>query len=279
MSDISKDVSDLHAANRREREARRKRHEAAVASPFQSAKRWAKWALEPANAIGYALRIAGFKRKRGPVIEAFLAKDGFKGLQIGCGKFPIEGWLNSDFVFPRGFWKPSTDIEKIIDIHIDMTEDLPFPDACLDAIFAEEVIEHVSREAGVFFLEQAARSLRPGGVCRLTTPDAEGLCRVFSGGVEGVSPENWEPFWLNPYWSHDRWLNGNFRYYGHQQIWHWESLRDAALEAGFSRAERVWVHETASGRPELENLERHGMGDPVATDLSRHVRLVVEFFR
>lgn len=279
VSGMSDEVVRLHEANRQERARRRRLLEAHSAAPFQPLRHWLKWAIEPMNAIAHGVRLARLKHKRQGVIAEFLARDEFKGIQLGCGKFPIEGWLNSDFVYPRGFWKPLTEIERNIDIHIDMTEPLPFPDATLDAVFAEEVIEHVSREAGVFFLEQAARCLKPGGVCRLTTPDAEGICRVFSGGVEGVSPENWEPFWLNPYWSDDRWLNGNFRYYGHQQLWHWPSLRDAALDAGFSRAERVWVHETVSGLVEMEHLERHGMGDPVATELSRHVRLVVEFFR
>ncbi len=48
-------------------------------------------------------------------------------------------------------------------------EQLPFPDACFDAIVMNQVIEHVTDQAAV--VKEAARSLRPGGAMYVACPN------------------------------------------------------------------------------------------------------------
>lgn len=244
-----------------------------------AARRWARWAMQPLDAVVHAARIRRNIRDRAQKVAEYLSRPGFKGLQVGCGPFCIPGWQNSDHLFPRPFFRGLTEAERRMDFHIDITAPLPYPDAALDAVFAEEVIEHVDWPDAQAFLAEARRALRPGGVLRLTTPDARGLARVFAGAISEVTPAHFEPFWLNPVWREDLWLNGQFYYYGHRHLWTFETLAEALRAAGFARVERVEALETASGRPELAGLERHGVGNPEIRRLSRHVRLVVEAFR
>ncbi|MCV3272655.1 class I SAM-dependent methyltransferase [Roseobacter sinensis] len=264
------------AENRVRREANRKAAEQSASRGKSHMRRWAKWAIEPLNAAMHALRLARLKAERRKRIAEYLERDGFKGLQVGCGPHINSGWHNSDIFMPRPFFRGFTKQESELDLHVDITEPLPYPDDSLDAIYAEEVLEHVPNPAGRAFLSEAKRVLRPGGVLRLTTPDALGICKVFAGGVPDVDVEHWEPFWLNPYWSREYWLNGQFYLYGHQHLWTFEELSDALGQSGFKKVERVEPMQTNSEMPQLANLERHAVSNPEILRIDAHVRQIVE---
>jgi predicted SAM-dependent methyltransferase len=67
----------------------------------------------------------------------------------------------------------TVDIDPRADAYVDVTSQLPFEDASIDAIFCEEVIEHVDLSLGQDLLRECWRVLVPGGVLRLTTPDLD----------------------------------------------------------------------------------------------------------
>lgn len=276
---LNDDIMAEAARNREIRIRNRIEFESKEKASKSSQRRWSKWALEPINAAVYALMIALQKGKRKKLIKQYLSSPGFKGLHIGCGPFKIDGWQNTDYLYPRQFYRGLSSSEREIDFHLDITEALPYPSNSLDAIFAEEVIEHVSQRDAEEFLKEAVRVLKVGGVLRLTTPDATGICRVFSGNSPGVSVKDFEPFWLNPFWSEDIWLNSNFRYYGHQHIWSYEGLTASLITAGFSRTERVSIHETVSSFSELVNLERHAISNQEIIRISKETRLLIEAFK
>lgn len=54
-------------------------------------------------------------------------------LQLGCGKHPIPGFINTDI---RSF----PGVDKIVDLE----KPLPFPDNSIDYVYARAVIEHVN---------------------------------------------------------------------------------------------------------------------------------------
>ena len=94
-------------------------------------------------------------------------------LNIGCGSRPRPGWVNLDAA--RG---------DQIDIVWDLRRGLPFRDQSCTAIFGEHVIEHIPKDGAEFLLRECHRVLQPGGVVRLSTPDAGKFLRAYVNDKE-----------------------------------------------------------------------------------------------
>jgi SAM-dependent methyltransferase len=69
-----------------------------------------------------------------------------------------------------GHWSDNPGWLLLGEEHQDITGPLYFKTGVADVVFAEHVIEHVSFAAGVHFLQESFRILKPGGVCRITCP-------------------------------------------------------------------------------------------------------------
>jgi predicted SAM-dependent methyltransferase len=81
-------------------------------------------------------------------------------LQIACGPNQLDGWLN-------------TDISLDAPLLFDATQRFPVKDNSIHYIFAEQFIEHISRDKAALFLQESFRALQPDGILRITTPDIE----------------------------------------------------------------------------------------------------------
>jgi predicted SAM-dependent methyltransferase len=105
----------------------------------------------------------------------FLERLGTSGLAInfGAGWRPLEGWVNVDIAAAPG-----------IDVVHDVTEGLPFGTGSAQAILAEHLIEHLTRDAAVDFLSECHRVLATRGVVRLSTPDGGRYVRSYAGDKE-----------------------------------------------------------------------------------------------
>lgn len=211
-----------------------------------------RWGYQPIKHGVPLLRELAARPGRARVIKERLARGGFQGLQIGAGSIQLANWMNSDFVGTPG-----------IDFPLDITQPLPFPDACLDAIYGSEVVEHIERRQVMPFLRESCRVLKPGGVLRLTTPDITAVAQIYLGSHPRVRWEEFGPTWKEAEFTPDYWTNAFFRFWGHQWIWDEPALTSALREAGFSKVERAEPQRTTTGRPELENLEtRYGVPAP-----------------
>ena len=94
-------------------------------------------------------------------------------VNIGCGKNPIEGWINLDVVSYPGvyFW--------------DCRSGLPFSDSAVTAIYSEHFFEHLDAETEArAFVRECLRCLQSQGVMRLVVPDAGAYLRAYSGPWE-----------------------------------------------------------------------------------------------
>ncbi len=145
-------------------------------------------------------------------------------LHLGCGPRVIAGWINIDLAYQptelplEGEATPGTAEEFYA---IDVTRGLPLPDACVEVIFHEDFLEHISQRDAVAFLAEARRVLVPGGVHRVNSPNLAASMRDhsdFARGRAGTYLEEW-----------DRWH--------HINIFTPSYLSEMAEMVGYSRVE------------------------------------------
>ena len=142
-------------------------------------------------------------------------------VNIGCGPNALAGWINLDAA--RG---------ERIDVVWDLRRGMPFADDSCAAVFGEHVIEHVPRESAEKLLRECLRALKPGGVLRLSTPDAGLYLRSYAGDGEFLRHSSFaEPAET----AMDR-VNQMMREYG-QHLWCYdaESLMLLLSKVGFSQ--------------------------------------------
>ena len=107
---------------------------------------------------------------------------GIGGLHCGCGDIYLgKNWLNTDLAKlsdSTGNESKSGAIALVNDdyyyLEHDATAAFPLDNEVFDWIFAEHFIEHITTPQAVFWLKEAKRMLKPGGIIRLSTPN---LCK------------------------------------------------------------------------------------------------------
>lgn len=110
-----------------------------------------------------------------PVIEEL----GIRGLHCGCGSIYLKGeWCNTDLAKlsdGQGNESQSGEIVMVNDEWYYMEHDVatafPFDDEVFDWIYSEHFIEHITPRQATFWLKEARRMLKPGGVVRISTPN------------------------------------------------------------------------------------------------------------
>jgi len=109
-----------------------------------------------------ALKYFGYEIQRRPKSQNAPKEviPAFEQIQYGCGRNYLTGWLNTDII--------STGPENYM--YVDLTNRHPFPDNFFRFAFSEDFIEHIDQASSLLFLEEAHRTLRKGGVLRLTFP-------------------------------------------------------------------------------------------------------------
>lgn len=94
-----------------------------------------------------------------------------KKLNIGGGNWFKMGWLNLDIYADNTF----------IDINQNLLEnqELPFIDESLELIFASHILEHLPDEVVLNLLKECHRTLKKGGIMRISVPDMEKAFKAY----------------------------------------------------------------------------------------------------
>ena len=180
-------------------------------------------------------------------------------LQVGSGNNKFAGWYNGDITW---------DAEVIAY----MGRKLPFASESLSFVHSEHAIEHVPRDAAIAFLKEVRRVLKPGGVCRIGTPD-------LAAAIGSYVADDWRKWgWVHEH-GHDfidsraRMINASFYWWGHRFLYDRPELERLCREAGFETLEFVELGE--SRHPELRNLEtrEHDADRGSGQDVTRYWRL------
>jgi predicted SAM-dependent methyltransferase len=137
-------------------------------------------------------------------------------IYTGCGTMPAAGFLNLDIapMLPPAdtrfddreyFFFPFADVPW------------PIPGNCVDHVFHEDFIEHLTQKQQFCFLAETLRVLKPGAWHRVSTPCLIQSMRQhshFEVGMGGVYAGEW-----------DRW--------GHQSLFTRHSLEEVAKLVGY----------------------------------------------
>lgn len=161
--------------------------------------------------------------------------EGIRKLQVGCGPHNLlSDWWNVDL---RDF--------KGIDEVLDATQPWPFT-SCLDYIYAEHFLEHLSFSKAVLFLKNARKSLSDTGRIRLSTPSLEWVLKThftFKSEKDDIINQTWA-------------INRAFHGWGHQFLYSREVLVELLKATGY---ENIQLFEYGvSDTYEFTNIERHG---------------------
>jgi predicted SAM-dependent methyltransferase len=126
-------------------------------------------------------------------------------IHYACGKNILPDWLNvdgADESFPYGR------VEKEEARHIffmDLTQPHPFPDESFVYGYAEDFLEHLDQPESIIFLCEAYRTLKPGGVIRLSFPGLRGVLKRHLRssdyeGAEACRQEAYVDWWHNHFY-------------------------------------------------------------------------------
>jgi predicted SAM-dependent methyltransferase len=207
-----------------------------------------RWIAQPIKETKVIYQEIRYQPLRKAKLLEFQNSQKFAGLNIGCGPFYLVDWVNTDILGSKG-----------IDFPLDISKKLPIADNFFDAIYGQEVIEHIELKKARLFFQEAFRVLKPGGVIRLTTPDLTEVCKIFLGQHKETTVNDYKEGWYEGDFSKEIWINAMFRSWGHQHLWTFESLADELRKVGFVQTQRCEKQQTKSDKPQLNNLEnRYG---------------------
>jgi len=145
-------------------------------------------------------------------------------IHYGSGRNYLDGWINTDIIAtgPANY------------MYLNLVGRHPFPDDFFRLAFSEDFIEHIDQAASLMFLMEAYRTLKPGGVFRITTPDFE---KVLT-----------KHYFTLDYFGFETGREEAFESLGHIHFYSRDSLASVAKHIGFKIA---FVEEGASVHPEL----------------------------
>lgn len=167
--------------------------------------------------------------------------EGASRAHLGCGPHLLEGWANLDMGGPRGV------------VRFDLSRPLPFPTHGLDRVYTEHFVEHLHREQAEALFRECARTLRPGGVLRVSTPDLRVMVAAY---LEG-RVSDWADMAWHPATPCDL-INEGMRLWGHLYLWDEQQLTASLRACGFSQVRRVaWRQSEHDDLRDLESRPDH----------------------
>lgn len=175
-------------------------------------------------------------------------------IHYACGQRVLQGWLNVDG-FDESYPNGCVDLAASRRIYrMDLRAPHPFPDESFQWGYSEDFLEHLTQAESIVFLCEAYRTLKPGGVLRLSFPGLAGMLRrhLRSGGFAGAATCVEE--------AYTRWH--------HQHCYTFDSLRLVASHVGFSDV-----------RPCDYGHSRYGVLEQDSRPEQADINLVVELTR
>lgn len=145
-------------------------------------------------------------------------------INFACGHNTMAGWVNVDGFDPCSY--PHGRVPRHVADQVffmNLADRLPFPDNCFQYAYSEDFVEHLDQEVVITFLSEVLRTLKPGGVFRVSTPGLEGVME------RHFFKANFDEIAVQRHRAYSQW--------GHRQFLCKDSLGVIARGLGFSKAE------------------------------------------
>ena len=185
----------------------------------------------------------------------YLKYEGTPRLQIGCGRFKQEGWLNTDI---------SCSTPDIY--YLNAAQKYPFPDNSFNYIYSEHLFEHLNINQAIIMLQECFRILKPKGKLRLSMPNFHFLMDLYLNPNKEVNRKYLD-------WSFTKYIDKNginvinrnsfpiyvinnfFHNWGHKFIHTQETITEIAKSCGFINIESYTIGQ--SKVQEFKGIESH----------------------
>jgi len=141
-------------------------------------------------------------------------------LNLGCGGFPIEGFLN---------------VDQFADVNPDLVCDvtgLPYEKGSVSEIYAGHLLEHFRFDDGMKALRYWFSLLKPGGVIGISVPDYDFLVKEY---VKNPTPDSLKVF-------NDVYIYSGIQPSPHLYAYSAALLKQVMEEAGFINIERMPIN-------------------------------------
>src|SRR5215469_4978384 len=187
-----------------------------------------------------------------PVTREDFAEVGLTGIEFAAFKTRHHAGLGTDLV---GLHTPTMTTEPgrlykadgtSYFTQLDISEKLPFGDGCVDWVYAEHLIEHVTPPVAIRWLTEVRRILAPGGLLRITTPDLRKYAQSYVSGDSLFARERRRlrimrlgpPMPERPAFM----FNQLFYLYGYRWLYDLEEPRHVLGRAGFASPVQVCAY-------------------------------------
>lgn len=162
---------------------------------------------------------------------------GLDKVHYASGDKVKQGWLNLDMVPLEAMLAAGLDTSQYR--FVNLVGPHPFMDETFAYGYSEDFLEHLEQEEALTFLYEAHRTLKKGGVLRLSTPSLEGvLRRHYRGNGYGAAAMG----------EHEA-----YRLWGHLHFFCRDEIALIARHIGFSNVEFCEYGE--SSHPALRTLD------------------------
>ena len=182
-------------------------------------------------------------------INKYIEENRIRKLQLGCGAFPIDGWLNTDL---------SMKLCKNGIEYLDAGKPFPIISNSFDYIYSEHLIEHLKYSEAKNMVNESYRVLKDGGVLRISTPDLKFLLDLYLNPENELNRSYMESesnrYNIPPF---PAFIISHFHIdWGHKIIYDEESLTYILKCAGFKNIKKCEVGK--SEHEHLNDIEQHG---------------------
>lgn len=150
-----------------------------------------------------------------------------KYLNLGCGAIYTENWTNADFYRFRGIK---------LDWMLDIGKKWKCDDNYWHGIFSEHTLEHLTYEACITCFKECLRTLKKGGILRLSIPNIDLYIDHLSGKNKRKE--------FNQFLTKAESISYVTQNFGHKSTWNPELLISLLEEIGFTNVKQMKMHKS-----------------------------------